>query len=1150
MRRSIAFITALCCSLFPQSASSTESAESVNITLAVTTDLHCRLNPDSLSGGGLASVVTAVNELRSGSSNVILLDVGDTFEGSADADYYALVDTTVIHPIAAAMNDLGYAAMAVGNHEFTYGIPFFERIRDEVSFPLLAANISQDGAWWPDHTVITENDVSILVIGTTTPFTASLEAGAVGETIQFHDQVSRLADLIPSLRERYNPDIVCVLAHTGPGVPSSPRGSENQGLDITEIEGIDVLFLGHTHTTFNDTVNGVLVLQAGSRGSHLATADLVLHRKSMGWRIVEKSGTLIETRHREPDEKYHELFNAASRPVERWLNEPVGSLKEPLEAYRSASRMDPVTRLVGEIMKTHAQIPVAFLPVFPEDFRLAAGSVLRRDLYRLQPYLNALVTIEMTRDSLKEVLEHAASVWGEYPYDGSYPPPVAQGRSMYGFIAATGIDYVLDYRNPPGERVVGLRMPGRPVPGRDTIPVVVSSYHRTGPFGYHWFAEASEIGRSPLWLRTYLEEWFQSHPEYASPEPRGWYSQPTYQGMAVQPVLDDLNKDAEFDFGSMSPGSFTDPDHAVATASCILGNELSMELKQVLTSPDGIQRGQLLSALLHWIPEPITEEGLAGERFTDIGAFSETDVWDSVVASGLVAHLDDAELDPDATVSGDEVLLFLVNARFRNITLASSNDFHGAIERNPNRDQAGVGGLSSWLKKARHENPNGIVLLDAGDAMQGTPISNLFNGSSTIAFYNDLGYDALTVGNHDFDWGQEILSDRSKQASFPLLGANVVREETGTVPDYLKPWTMIHRGGVRIAVLGICTPSTPWITLAANVEGLEFQSPTGRIGGWIEDLKSGDPQLIILIGHMGVERERDSWRGESLIVAEEASGLVDVFFNGHTHQLYDIEVAGLPLLQGASSGRALSVVHAWIDRYGKETPIIATSVERLDPEVYFDSDLEPRVAALKEELAPLTQVVITSLRTEITREASESGEMPMGRVIAESQLRMVPGAQVALMNKGGVRAGLDAGPVTWQELYTVQPFGNTLMKATLTGRELIASLEHGMTSSGATIQVAGIELTVDRTRPYGSRIIQATLENGIPVEPDSLYIAVFNNFIGSGGDGYDMLRDAEQSEDTGYLDLNAMIRYLEEYPEPVSFDFEPRIHLADEEISP
>jgi len=1114
----------------------------MEITLAATTDLHCRLNPDSLKGGGLASVARAVRELRSGSSCVILLDAGDAFEGSADADYYALVDTAAAHPLATAMNDLGYAAMAVGNHEFTYGIPFLERIRREVSFPLLAANISHDGTWWPGHTIIFEDDVSILVVGTTTPFTSSLEAGTVGEDVEFHDQVERLTELIPSLREQYDPDVVCVLAHTGPGKSSSPRESENQGFDITDVEGIDVLFLGHTHKTFNDTVNGVLVLQGGSRGSHLATADLVLHKESTGWRIAEKSGTLIDTKQTEPDERYHELFTAACRPVEQWLNEPVGSLNEPLQAHQSFSRMDPLTRLVGEVMQIHARAAVAFLPVFPEGFRLDAGTVLRRDLYRLQPYLNALVTVEMTGDTLKQALEHAASVWDEYPYDGSYPPPVARGKHTYGFMAATGVDYVFDYRNPPGERVTGFRMPGRPVPGGDTIPVVVSSYLRTGPFGYHWFAEAPEIARSSQWLRMNLEEWFQSHPEYESPEPRGWYSLPAYQGIPVQQVLDTLIIDAEFDFGSMSSGSHIDPDHAVATAACILGNELSMELKQVLASPDGIQRGQLLSALLHWIPEPITEKGIAEERFTDIRTSTEADVWDSVVASGLVAYLDDERLNPETPIYADEFLLVLAHARFRSITVASSNDFHGAIERNPKRGQAGVGGLSAWLKEARSENPNGVVLLDAGDAMQGTPISNLFNGSSTVSFYNDLGYDALTVGNHDFDWGQEILSDRSKQASFPLLGANVVREETGGVPEYLEPWTIINRGGIRIGVLGICTPSTPWITLAANVEGLEFQSPSGRIGGWVEDLRSEHPELIVLVGHMGVERVRDSWRGESLVVAEEAAGLVDVFFNGHTHQLYDTEIAGLPLLQGASSGRALSVVRAWLDRIGEREPVIETSVERLNPEVYYDPELEPRVEELKEELAPLTQVVITTLATEITRAAGETGEMPMGMIIAESQLRMVPGAQVALMNKGGVRAGLDAGPVTWQELYTVQPFGNTLMKATLTGEELISALEHGMTSSGATIQIAGMELTVDRTKPYGSRIIEARLADGSPIQPDSSYVTVFNNFIGSGGDGYDMLRDAEQSEDTGYLDLNALIQYLEKQPKPVSFDIEPLIH--------
>jgi 5'-nucleotidase len=177
---------------------------------------------------------------------------------------------------------------------------------------------------------------------------------------------------------------------------------------------------------------------------------------------------------------------------------------------------------------------------------------------------------------------------------------------------------------------------------------------------------------------------------------------------------------------------------------------------------------------------------------------------------------------------------------------------------------------------------------------------------------------------------------------------------------------------------------------------------------------------------------------------------------------------------------------------------------------------------------------------------NEAGEMPMGRLIAEAQRRMV-GAQVALMNPGGVRRDLDAGPVIWEDLFQAQPFGNTLVKATLTGSKLAQALEQGIYPSGANVQIAGINVWIDRSRPFGHRITKLILEDGTHVKPQASYTVVFNNFMGGGGDSYTVLRDASSKIDTGITDLDALIDYLKSYPLPATIPLEERMHLGTSE---
>ena len=1111
----------------------------IEVLIMATTDLHCQLLQDG-RGGGMAGVASMVEKLRREIPAAVLVDVGDAFEGSAAADYYATVDTTTPHPLAALMNRIGYSAMALGNHDFTYGMGLLPRLAGRLTFPMLAANVASPSAAWQSHIVVQAGQARILLVGVTTPWTAASEGPWLSD-VRFDDPVPLLRRLIAELRKREKPDIVCVLAHTGLGETTAPPGAENAGLCIARlVPGIDVLFLGHTHTTVNEMVGSTLVLQAGARGSHVATARMALERRGKGWRIVRRQGDVVAV-DAPTDSAVAALCRDAEAPVNRWLTDEVGTLSLAVSAGDGALRLDGISHLIAEAMRGAGKGDVALVPLPPERQAISAGRVLRRDLYGLQPYLNRLVTMRLSAEELRACLEHSASTWAPYAFDGAPLPTPSEGCQRDLFLVADGISYVLDYTAPAGNRLAWIRRGGRSLP--DSLDVVVSSYHATGAGGYAALQHAPVIGRTQSFLRDLLPEYMARAAQPGEAEER-WWSIPTYRGSWAQPTLDMfLARCGDAGYACVDWAGMPSSGLARRLVSDAWGGSLPAALSAELEHVP-LTRGRLLSAVVRALPEAACTPGSAAARFIDVLPGPHASVWDSVVSSGLVAFVPGERLQAEATVSATDLAAFVLHGRYRALTIASSNDFHGHLERNPKRGYGGIEAMAAWVAAARSANPEGVILLDAGDAMQGTPISNLFQGSSTMQLYRRLGYDALAVGNHDFDWGQDVLKARIIEAGFPFLGANVLVAGTDAPPSWLTPWITIDRGGVRTAVVGFGTPETPWVTLASNVAGLNFEEPGLILDRLYPEVVAVKPDVVVVLGHLGLEETDGQMVGGASLLTESAAGRSHVLFNGHTHQFYATTIKGLPHLQGGSYGRAYAVARVWVDRLGHDTPWVVSSLDRLDPEAMRHPEVAAAVEAYRSELAPRTEVVITDLTVPVSRTLNEAGESTMGRLIAESQ-RWMAGTPIAIMNTGGVRSDVEAGPLTWQELFTVQPFGNTLVKATLTGRELLTTLEQGIHPGGASLQLAGIEVWMNTSRAFGQRVVEARLEDGTPIDPKATYSLVVNNFMASGGDGFTVLRDSATKYDTGIADLDAMIAYLKAMPSPVTVNLPPRMHLSE-----
>jgi 2',3'-cyclic-nucleotide 2'-phosphodiesterase (5'-nucleotidase family) len=481
----------------------------------------------------------------------------------------------------------------------------------------------------------------------------------------------------------------------------------------------------------------------------------------------------------------------------------------------------------------------------------------------------------------------------------------------------------------------------------------------------------------------------------------------------------------------------------------------------------------------------------------------------------------------------------------------STNDTHGHLLPSNRSVLHGrrVGGsavVAAYFEHAAGSTDCPAFRFSAGDVMQGTPISNLFDGRSTIAVFNRMGYDAAAIGNHEFDWGVDTLRARIRQADFPFLGANIYIRGTDRHPPWARPWIVVERGGVRIGVVGVTTRSTPETTMPANVEGLDFRSLSASIDRYVPEVRARGVDFVVVLLHAGGfchEHGTESCRGEAIDALRATRSSWDYAVTGHTHSLIRTRVRGRPVVQSWANGTAVGEGHltrVGPDSVAAELPGVRTT--------WSDSVTpDPAVARLVERyrtrVAGRSRRPVATLAEPLRKRGSDS-EYGLGDLIADAQ-RDATGTQVAIMNNGGIRRSLPAGRVTYGDLFEVEPFGNALVRLRLTGRTLRRTLEHALEADGPHAHVSGIRVCYEPGAPRGRRIRSMVLDGGALVRPDSTYSVTVNDFMAGGGAGFSMLEAATTSTRTGIIDLDALVRYLSAERGPVRAPTPDRWTRAD-----
>ena len=478
------------------------------------------------------------------------------------------------------------------------------------------------------------------------------------------------------------------------------------------------------------------------------------------------------------------------------------------------------------------------------------------------------------------------------------------------------------------------------------------------------------------------------------------------------------------------------------------------------------------------------------------------------------------------------------------LRIAATSDLHGALlprtyDWSKGRPVGGAAALATVLDTLEASCGCPMLWLDGGDQMQGTLASNLFAGRSTVDVLNRMGLSAAVVGNHELDWSVDTLRARMTQASYPWLAANVFDSATGRRPDWAVPSRIITVGSLRVGVIGYMTPQTKTDVMAEHVRGFRFGAGKAAIADVLDAMRASRPDFTILVAHEGGFCDSLACRGEIVDLARElGAGAVDAIVAGHTHQRMATEVAGIPIVQARSSGTAIGVIDfVWRTGGGRGT---RTRVESVYADsVVADSAIGSLVARYARQTDSIASRPIAALKLPLPKLRDGGGQYALGNLIADAQRNAVR-AQVSAMNNGGIRGpGLPAGPLTYANLFELQPFQNEVVTLTVTGSVLRKLAEHAVASGTPDAHLSGMTVQYDPRRRAGKRVVGMQLDDGSTVRNGRRYTLAVTNFMAGGGSGFAMLKGLPMKR-SGITDIDALSSYLRRRPQPVEVPAAPR----------
>ncbi|MEI2356341.1 bifunctional 2',3'-cyclic-nucleotide 2'-phosphodiesterase/3'-nucleotidase [Mesobacillus zeae] len=1102
----------------------------VQLRILGTTDIHTHLyNYDYYKDAGtlefgLAKTATLVKKARAeqAGKNTLLFDNGDLIQGNPLGDYKAKVDKLEDgekHPVFKAMELMDYDGATVGNHEFNYGLDYLDEVLDDAPMPYVNANVYKDDRdnnpandehFFKPYKIINKKVkdkngktqvIKVGVIGAVTPQITLWDKANLDGKVITKDIVKSVEAQIPKMKEE-GADLIIALAHTGIGDEKAVEMEENAAYDLTKVKGIDAIISGHNHLTFpgdfkglpgvdqsNGTINGVPVVMPGNWGNQLGVMDLTLAKVKGKWTVQSAKSQLraiydkaSKTSLADPDPEVLRAVKEDHEGTVNYVRQPVGTTTADIHSYFSLVQDDPSIQIVTNAQKWYIENKVKGtsdenLPIlsagapFKAGGRngasyytyIPAGTIAIKNVSDLYLYPNTVSTVKVKGADVKEWLEMSAGQFNQVTAGKTDEQPLVN--------------------------------PAFPTYNYDVIDGVTYEIDVTEPAKYDLTGKVANAEANRIKNLQYNGSPIDPEQEFlvVTNNYRASGQFPGVRNNTGVEIYPDENRQAIIDY--ISAEGTIDPSADGNWKFSSVSDDVNVTFESAPEAQNAIAEGS-----------PIKYEGPGANNFAKYS-------------------------------------FKLPAAKNFELQLLGINDFHGQVDTyNTKLNAGGIEYLSAYLKEREAQNPN-TLLVHAGDAVgASSPVSALLQDEPTIAMFNKLGFDAGTLGNHEFDEGvaemKRLIFGGShpktaekygefEGASFPYVAANVI--DSATKKPVLDPYFIKEVNGVPIGIIGVTFSDTPGIVIPSGVAGVEFTDEAEAINKYTAELKGKGVETIVVLAHNPAVSALDgSNPGEELAgIASKVDDEVDVLFGGHNHAYTNTTVDGKLLVQAYSYGTAFADVDLTInpktkDVVSKKAEIVMTDRSAITP----DSEMKKLLDSYVSGVAPILNEVIGTTAAPITRSANAAGESAMGNLIADS-MRHATGTDFAFMNPGGVRDEIDGGDITWKEAFTVQPFGNDLVKMNVKGSDIKTLLEQQWGSKVRIMPISGLKITYDDTRAVGDRIVSMMKNDGTPISMNETYSITVNNFMAGGGDGYSVLAGISDKT-VDVVDLDALISYIKD----------------------
>lgn len=466
------------------------------------------------------------------------------------------------------------------------------------------------------------------------------------------------------------------------------------------------------------------------------------------------------------------------------------------------------------------------------------------------------------------------------------------------------------------------------------------------------------------------------------------------------------------------------------------------------------------------------------------------------------------------------------------ITILHTSDEHGWLHPfTPSgsvESRGGAANIYGWWVTYEDYDPDTMLLLSGGDSWTGQAVSTLLYGRPTVDVFNGVGYDAVTIGNHEFDFGRDVLLERIAESDYPYLSANIRYAETGALVEFAQPYVIQQVNGVQVGIIGLTTTATAGIVHPKHISDLVFTDYASAMDEFVPQMRAEGAEVVLLLAHV--------CPSDLYTLARRIQGTpaqVDAMFAGHCHQLSAREVAGIPILSSGEHWSAYTRLTLLYDPASGE--IVSTDYATVD--VFYninndnpvvpDADVQQRVDYWQAETGS-----VLSSEIGYTEHGLPQRSPAMVNWILDSWLWAFPGVDIAMSNWGGFRQDLPAGSITANDIINILPFDNTLVIVEITGQQLAENLRCcGGAVAGMTYSRAGTAMR---------------LTDGSALDESATYRVIVNDYMYNGGDGYLFDTQDPDGYDTGVnwrqpiIDYTLVFRTTPENPLDDYFDFDSR----------